>query len=71
GCLKNVISSRKISLIRLGENSTSGEYFFQGGLPVGRPGLQKTVVVITTYASTTRKKSATGRALPSLMNWLT
>ncbi|OZY44565.1 hypothetical protein CJF41_19205, partial [Pseudomonas lundensis] len=25
--------SRKISLIRLGENSTSGEYSFQGGLP--------------------------------------
>ena len=28
-----MISSRKISLIRLGENSTSGEYSFQGGLP--------------------------------------
>jgi hypothetical protein len=27
------MSSRKISLIRSGENSTSDEYFFQGGLP--------------------------------------
>ncbi|MBN0401524.1 hypothetical protein JTM54_34485, partial [Pseudomonas aeruginosa] len=27
------MSSRKISLIRLGENSTSDERFFQGGLP--------------------------------------
>ncbi|WP_457960480.1 hypothetical protein [Pseudomonas aeruginosa] len=27
------MSSRKIPLIRLGENSTSDEYFFQGGLP--------------------------------------
>ncbi|OZY58084.1 hypothetical protein CJF39_17705, partial [Pseudomonas lundensis] len=27
-------SSRKISLIRSGENSTSDAYFFQGGLPV-------------------------------------
>jgi hypothetical protein len=37
-----VISSRKISLIRLGENSTSGEYFFQGGLPyrIDENGLQ-------------------------------
>ena len=27
------MSSRKISLIRSGENSTSDEHFFQGGLP--------------------------------------
>ena len=29
------MSSRKISLIRSGENSTSDEHFFQGGLPRG------------------------------------
>ncbi|WP_212555974.1 hypothetical protein, partial [Pseudomonas lundensis] len=29
-------SSRKISLIRSGENSTSDAYFFQGGLPLQR-----------------------------------
>lgn len=30
------MSSRKTSSIQLGENSTSGEYFFQGGLPIVR-----------------------------------
>ncbi|MBN0169033.1 hypothetical protein JTL50_35465, partial [Pseudomonas aeruginosa] len=34
------MSSRKIPLIRLGENSTSDEYFFQGGLP-NHAGLQR------------------------------
>ena len=47
-----MISSRKISLIRLGENSTSDEYFFQGGLPRGIEGCTHLTELLGPMATT-------------------